>query len=155
MKLFNKLCCCIPLDKGCVWIAVCSIAFSGIMLMIQVSLWSIVGFVLSVASSASLIIGTIKQLKLGIIIYLVLEMIQVIETFVSTIIVLVDVTLYENSECGCDSHECETSKNFCNLIGKVLGGFGGLEVLISTYFWICVLSYYIKITDSEKVVSVA
>ena len=110
MKFFNKICFCLSLDKGCIWIAVIGIGLSGIILLIQCDAWSIIGFVLSVISSLCLLLGTIKQIKPAIIIYLVLEMAQIIELLIYTIMTLV-LMLNKNFKCRCDSHECEGEDN--------------------------------------------
>ena len=154
MRFFNKFCFCVRLDKGCIWIAVLGIGFPGIMLMIPSTLWSIVGFILSLASSGFLLLGTIKQIKLAIIVYLVLEMVQVIETIIATVIVLVNVISKKTFTCICDSHECKDDTSYCDTIGIILGSFGCVDVMISTYFCICALSFALKLYSHEKIITV-
>ena len=155
MKFFNKICFCLSLDKGCIWIAVIGIGLSGIILLIQYDAWSIIGFVLSVISSLCLLLGTIKQIKPAIIIYLVLEMAQIIELLISTIMTLV-LMLNKNFKCRCDSHECEGEDNtpFCEMIGTILGSVGGADILISIYFWLCVFSLFRKMSSEEEMISI-
>ena len=129
-------------------IAVLGVALSGIMLIIQRTLWSIVAVSLSLISSTFLLFGTIKQIKLGIMLYLVLEMIKIIEMFIATVIVVVDIIVYKQFTCQCDSHECED--NFCETISIALGTFGSIVVVVSSYFWICVLSFIFKITPPKS-----
>ena len=154
MRFFNTFCFCISLDKGCIWIAVFGIGLPGIMLIIQSNLWSVVGCILSLTSSAFLILGTIKQIKLAIIVYLVVEMVQIIETLTAAVIVLVSVIANKNFTCTCDSHECEDDTSYCDTIGILLGSFGCVEVMISTYFWICVLSFALKLYSHENMITV-
>ena len=154
MRFFNTIFFCFSLDKGCILIAVFGIGLPGIMLIIQSTLWSVVGFILSLTSSAFLLLGTIKQIKLAIIVYLVLEMVQVIETLIATVIVLVNVIGTKNFTCTCDSHECEDDTSYCDMIGITLGSFGCVEVVISTYFWICVLSFSLKLYSHENMITV-
>ena len=155
MKGFNKVCFCASLDRGCVWIAVFGIGMSGIMLIIQRDFWSIVGFALSVTSSASLLLGTLRQLIFALAIYLVLELAQIIEIFVSTVIVLVNLLIYKNFTCECDSHECEDDNRFCETVGATLGAFGSIDVVISMYFWLCVLSFVLKISSSPQKITIS
>ena len=162
MRFFNKVCFCFSLDKGCIWIAVIGIGLSGIVLLIQTDPKSIIGFVLSVISSFSLLIGTIKILKAGVIIYLVIEMAQIIGLLIFAILTIVQL-LEETFKCPCDSHECKEDQAdqdeskmtpFCEMIGKTLVSVGGADVLVSIYFWLCVLSLFRKMSSEEKLISI-
>ena len=153
MRFFNKVCFCFSLDKGCIWIAVIGIGLSGIVLLIQTDPKSIIGFVLSVISSFSLLIGTIKILKAGVIIYLVIEMAQIIGLLIFAILTIVQ--LYNGTFlCRCDSHECKDDLVFCEMIGKTLVSVGGADILVSIYFWLCVLSLFRKMSSEEKLISI-
>ena len=153
MRFFNKVCFCFSLDKGCIWIAVIGIGLSGIVLLIQTDPKSIIGFVLSVISSFSLLIGTIKILKAGVIIYLVIEMAQIIGLLIFAILTIVQ--LYNGTFlCRCDSHECKDDLVFCEMIGKTLVSVGGADILVSIYFWLCVLSLFRKMCSEEKLISI-
>ena len=129
------------------------IGLSGIVLLIQNDPWSIVGFVLSVIAGLLLLLGTIKQKKMAIIIYLVLEMTQIIEMLIFTIMTLVSLA-NKNFECRCDSHECEDDVTFCEMVGTILGSVSGVDVLISIYFWLCVLSLFRTMSAEETMISV-
>ena len=129
------------------------IGLSGIVLLIQNDPWSIVGFVLSVISGFFLLLGTIKQKKLAIIIYLVLGMAQIIEMLIFTIMTLV-LLANKSFECRCDSHECEDDVTFCEMVGTILGSVSGVDVLISIYFWLCVLSLFRTMSVEETMISV-
>ena len=153
MRFFNKVCFCFSLDKGCIWIAVIGIGLSGIVLLIQTDPKSIIGFVLSVISSFSLLIGTIKILKAGVIIYLVIEMAQIIGLLIFAILTIVQL-LKGTFLCRCDSHECKDDLVFCEMIGKTLVSVGGADILVSIYFWLCVLSLFRKMSSEEKLISI-
>ena len=153
MRFFNKVCFCFSLDKGCIWIAVIGIGLSGIVLLIQTDPKSIIGFVLSVISSFSLLIGTIKILKAGVIIYLVIEMAQIIGLLIFAILTIVQL-LNGTFLCRCDSHECKDDLVFCEMIGKTLVSVGGADILVSIYFWLCVLSLFRKMSSEEKLISI-
>ena len=153
MRFFNKVCFCFSLDKGCIWIAVIGIGLSGIVLLIQTDPKSIIGFVLSVISSFSLLIGTIKILKAGVIIYLVIEMAQIIGLLICSILTIVQL-LNGTFLCRCDSHECKDDLVFCEMIGKTLVSVGGADILVSIYFWLCVLSLFRKMSSEEKLISI-
>ena len=157
MRFFNRVCFCFSLDKGCIWIAVIGIGLSGIVLLIQTDAKSIIGFVLSVISSFSLLIGTIKILKAGVIIYLVIEMAQIIGLLIFSILTIVQL-LNKTFSCHCDSHECKDDEKvmseFCKMIGTSLVSLGGADVLVSIYFWLCVLSLFRKMTSEEKLISI-
>ena len=100
-----------------------------------------------------LLLGTIKQKKLAIIIYLVLGMAQIIEMLIFTIMTLV-LLANKSFECRCDSHECEDDVTFCEMVGTILGSVSGVDVLISIYFWLCVLSLFRTMSAEETMISV-
>ena len=154
MRFFNKVCFCISLDKGCIWIAVLGIGLSGIVLLIQRDPEQIIGFILSVLASFFLLLGILKQIKPAIIIYLILEMAQVIELLISTIITLVALLINQNFVCDCDSHECEEDVAFCKMIGTILVSVGCADIVVSIYLWLCVLSFARKMSSDEQVISV-
>ena len=129
------------------------IGLSGLVLLIQNDPWSIVGFILSVISRVFLLLGIIQQKRLAIIIYLVLEIAQIIEMIIMTIMTLVSLT-NKNFACRCDSHECEDDVTFCEMIGTILGSVSGVDVLISIYFWLCVLSLFKTMSAEETMISV-
>ena len=74
-------------------------------------------------------------------------MAQVIELLISTIITLVALLINQNFVCRCDSHECEEDVQFCEMIGTILGSVGCADIVVSVYFWLCVLSFMIYVGE--------
>lgn len=134
--MLSKLCCCLHLQKGCIIISLIGFAISGGIFVFQTNLWSIIGFVLVILSSIFLLLGTIKHMRMATIMYLILEMIHIIEIFAACLVIFVDLIAFEDYKCICHGLQCEND-NICERIGIMLGSIFGIYTLVDIYFWIC------------------
>ena len=140
--------CCLSLDQGCILIPIIGLATSGLMFGIHQDVWTILSLALSAVSGTFMLLGSIKYIRMAIIIYLFFEFIHITETFTACIIIFVDLIAFKNFNCSwnwnrkwvalCQSNEdCEDNKDVCDTVGILLGSAFWIYTLLNIYFLMC------------------
>ena len=145
----GKCCCCLDLRTGAIVIAVLGIvgsfgnlAFSTYWMMIGEIIWRLV-------VSFCLLFGAIKVNEIAVLIYLILNMLQIISEFAVGIFLLVAGTaLKVASQDAVTQHD----KNLYGTAGTA-AIIGGVCVILwacfQIYFFICIHSFYKKIIKGK------
>ena len=161
--MVNDFCCCAPLEKGCISIAVISLATSGIIFVVQENLWTLLSLGLSVVSGGFLLSGTIMYTRMSIILYMIIEMIHVTEMFTACVVIFTDLIVFQNVECNWSCHcywvtlsywsseeiEADTT-DVCDKVGIVLGSLFWVYILVDFYFLKCAYSLLMKTHISKS-----
>jgi len=145
----GKCCCCVDLRTGAIVIAVLGIVGSLGNLALVINWITIIEVILGLLVSFCLLFGAIKENKIAVLIYLILQMIEIILMFAVGIFYLV-----RGSEWKVASQDAVTQHDK-NLYGAVGTEFiiGGVCVILwaclQIYFFICIHSFYKKIEDGR------
>ena len=152
----NKCCCCVSLRAGCIILAVVGIivncGFFGLAGQCGTNgcgndFYVItVGNVIGIIGCVCLLFGSINYNRIGVLVYLVVEIITIILYFANAMMTFAAYAQYDNAtKLIPKSAIPNTGKNTILASGiSVL-----LVVLLSVYFWICVLSFFRKIGDNS------
>ena len=166
--MFRKFCGCVALDLGCIFISMIGLAMSGIIFVIHEDLWTVISLILSVVSGGFLLLGSIKYIRMALIMYLIVEAIHVTEMFAACIIIFADIIAFRKFKCHWNCHclwlavcpsmssdECEDSSEVCDKIGILLGSAFWIYTLIDIYFLICgfglLMETHISKSDNDPV----
>ena len=155
--MVKKFCCCIPLEEGCICISIIGLGISGIIFVVQENLWTLLSLCLSATSGGFLLIGAIKYTRISMILYIIFEVIHVVEMFTAIIIIFVDLLAMHSfkcySNCHCywvsigqwnsDEHEKE-GREICDKIGTVIGSLFWIYIIIDIYFLKCAYSLLMR-----------
>ena len=160
--MVKKFCCCVPLDKGCIFIAVISLAASGLIFVVQENLWTLLSLLLSILSAGFLLSGTIKYTRMSIILYIIFEIIHIAEMCTGCIIIFVDIIVFSKFKCYWSCHcywvtlnywkseEDERDTEVCDKVGIVLGSLFWAYILVDFYFLKCAYSLLMKTHVSKS-----
>ena len=157
-KMVKKFCCCIPLEKGCIFISIIGLGISGIIFVVHENLWTLLSLCLSAISGAFLLLGTIKHTRISMILYVLLEVIHIGEMFTAIIVIFVDLIAVRNfkcySNCHCywvaigqwnsDVREQEGS-DICDPVGIVLGSLLWIYIMLDFYFLKCAYTLLMRV----------
>ena len=155
--MVKTFCCCVPLEKGCICIAIISLAISGIIFVVHENLWTLLSLVLSVISGGFLLSGTIKYTRMLIILYILFEIIHITEMSTACVVIFVDLIAFRRFKCYWNCHcywvtlrywsseedEGDTS-DVCDKVGIVLGSLFWVYILADFYFLKCAYSLLMK-----------
>ena len=165
MKL-DKFCCCVDLRKGVMMIAIMGIIAScGFFGSNQKHIGSeaykvlVSGNVIGLMGNISLLFGAFKPNKIAIIVYLVLEPIQMVLYFAFSIMMFVLYKDIKDPKGKKKNVNFGASGNSINIdvfadawvtLVLVQGIVGLLIVLIWIYYWLCAFSLFIKVKREER-----
>ena len=148
----GKCCCCLDLRTGAIVIAVLGIvgsfgnlAFSTYWMMIGEIIWRLV-------VSFCLLFGAIKVNEIAVLIYLILNILQIISEFAVGIFFLVAGSAWKVVS---QVHQDDGSTVTTEALGilEALWIFGGVYIILlaclDIYFFICVHSFYREIKDGK------
>ena len=164
-KMVKKFCCCVPLEKGCICISILGIAISGVIFVVHENLWTVLSLLLSVISGGFLLVGAIKYTRISMILYIIFEIIHIVEMFTAVIIIFVDLIAFRNFKCYANCHcywvaigswnsgvQDEEGSDICDTIGIVLGSLFWIYIIFDIYFLKCAYSLLMRahINKSES-----
>ena len=148
--MLHKFCCCIPIDRGCILIAITNIVLSGVTFVVQENVWTIVDLVLVLLSSVLLLYGSIKHFRFAVILYILVETIHITEMCAGSIVLFADMIAYKKFSCVCDSHECENNHETCDKMGVALASFLWIHTLAALWFLKCAFDFLMDIHEIKS-----
>ena len=146
--MLKKCCCCIDLRAGCIIIAILGIIASSGWFAYNSkddngSYYVVVsGSVLGLIGNICLLFGAIMTNKIAVAVYLALELIHLVLSFVFSILLFVAAGLGAGSSTS-------TVSNAASSTFLVAGIMALIILLISIYLWLCVFSFFLKIKREE------
>ena len=156
----GKCCCCLDLRTGAIVIAVLGIVGSLVTPAFDTRWMVISEIILGLLVSFCLLFGAIKENEIAVLIYLILNMLQIISEFAVGIFLLVAGTALKvaSQDDGVtvanttSVHQDDGSTVESGAIG-IAATIGGLYIIlwacVDIYFFICVHSFYRKIKDGK------
>ena len=153
----GKCCCCVDLKTGAIVIAVLGIVGSFVNLAFSTN-WTMIGeIILMLVVSFCLLFGAIKENEIAVLIYLILNMLQIISEFAVGILLVVGSAIVSQDDGSTVAnstslHQDDGSTVESKAIG-IAGTIGGLYIILwaclDIYFFICLHSFYKKIKDGK------
>jgi len=145
----GKCCCCLDLRTGAIVIAVLGIVGSFVNLAFSTN-WTMIGeIILMLVVSFCLLFGAIKVNEIAVLIYLILNILQIISEFAVGIFFLVAGSAWKVVS---QVHQDDGSTVTTEALG-IAAIFGGVYIILwaclDIYFFICVHSFYREIKDGK------
>ena len=146
--VLNKCCCCVPLRTGAIIIAALT-AIGGFASFSQGVQWfSIIAAILGLVSGGFLMFGAIKNHKIGTLLFLIVEMAQIVFGFAIVIyfITLADLFVYQacQKSGGCDPQ----TRDMVTYAFYAGVGICAMVYALGIYFWLCVYSFYQSLKEA-------
>ena len=156
----GKCCCCVGLRTGAIVIAVLGIVGSLGLLAFETDWITIAGVIFDLLVYFCLLFGAIKVNKIAVLIYLILDVIEIILTFAEGIVFVVGGSLLNvvSQDDGStvdtfdkaqqvQNFQYENDKKYYKNI--IVGVCIILGACLEIYFFICIQSFYRKIKDGK------